>query len=101
VRDQWQDFGFNQIKNISDKLYVRGKNLESTRINVLKDEDTGDVISVGTSTLWKKLLTFLGVGTTIDATTISIEIVGETTNAQAYLREIEIPSIDVRANYTV
>jgi hypothetical protein len=99
LRDQWQDFGFNQFKRISDHIYVRGKNLEGARIGACLDDDLTDRVSFGAPSLWKKVLSYLGLGQNIQATSIAIEIVGETTNARACIREIELPTIEVDASY--
>lgn len=99
IRDRWEDFGFNQIKNITSEIYVRGKNTEGSRLAVYRDEDTGDAVSLGQISPWKKLLGWLGFGQTIPGTSFSIEIMGETTNAPAIIRELEIPDIDLTANY--
>jgi len=99
VRDRWEDFGLNQLKEISDHVYVRGKNLQGAQVRVYRDENVEDFVSVGAPTLFQKLLSWLQIGVVIRGTSFAVEILGETSNARAYVREFELPAIDVLTSY--
>lgn len=98
VRDRWEDFGLNQLKSISDRAYIRGKNLEGMKVQILKDEQVDPQENGGAPTIFRKLLSWLQLNT-IEGTSFSTEIQGETSNNRAYIREIEIPTIDARTTY--
>lgn len=105
LRTHHHHFGFNQIKTITDKVLLRGRQLQSATINIIPDEDlTSRVPTTGTL---KRILSLFNIGSTVRGTTFSVEITGEITDATTvdaagscvYLREIEIPSIEVNSSY--
>ena len=99
LRTKHDHYGFNQRKSIGERVVVRGKDLHSSRVNIIVDENYDKPVSVNSNPLWKRVLSFFGVGNTVDGTTIAVEIAGETKGARAYIREIELPSVERHFSY--
>ena len=98
VRTHHNTFGENKEKTISDKIVVRGKNINSAIISAYVNEIL-DPIAVNGKGFINKILSVLGVGNTIKGNTISVEVAGESSGSACYVREIEIPVITASNNY--
>jgi hypothetical protein len=94
VRQQHQTYGTNLEKVLSDKVILRGKNLDSCAVVAYADEDLINPIQLNKG-LWKKVLSLFGVGREVKGTTLAIEVRGESTSAPSILREIQV---DITAN---
>lgn len=94
MRTQHNNFATNILKEITDQLVVRGKNLAGMTMAAILDEslDNG-YVKLTTTSLWKRLLSFFKIIKPIKATTICIELSGENHANRAVIREIEIPKI--------
>ena len=99
LRQQHRTYGTNRIKTMSDKVVVRGKNIEDAAIKVICDEDLGNAIPVSGKSVIAKVLSWFGMGKEPKGTTLSVEVSGFTHGAQTHIREIELPSIGVDKNY--
>mgnify|MGYP001577330088 CR=1 FL=1 len=90
---QQEDFGFNQIKEISDRIVVRNEGIEDAVFRVTLDNDPLDkVVNVGTV---DKRVKELKLTQTLRANDFQISLKGSQIGRRAYLKEIEIPSINV------
>ncbi len=99
VRTRHSQYESNTLKEVGDKIIVRGRNLESVSVGGIPDEDATKAVSLGTGSVFRRLLGLLNIGSTLKGTTISIEVSGETTNARACLQEIELPQVNVLPTY--
>lgn len=98
VRTHHNNFGENKEKIMSDKVVVRGKNINSAIISAYVNEIL-DPISINVKGFLNKVLSVLGIGKEIKGNTISIEVAGESSGASCIVREIETPEIKVLNNY--
>ena len=85
---------------MTDKEVVKGKNLEGSSVGAIIDEDRTNVVSLGSSKWYRKLLQIFGIGNKVEFTSVMVEVQGTTTNTQAIIREIELPSIEETQNLT-
>lgn len=99
VRTHHTTFGYNQLKTLSDIIVVRGRNLQNYIANAIIDRDVNNTVSLTPPDKWKRLLSLLKIGQTVKGTTISTEIMTESTGARVYIDEIEWPNIDVTEGY--
>ena len=102
LRTQHDTFSYNQIKSMTDRVIVRGKNLAGAVVSIIKNEDidTTDPVGGGALSIWNKILGWIGVSKKIEATTMSVEIKGTGMNSdRVHVREIELPGIEVLQNY--
>lgn len=99
LRQVPQYFGYNQLKELSDKIIVRGKNLEDAKISVIQNDDLTDIVSLGQNSWWKKLLAIVGLGRKIKGNCIAVQVDGQTSANRVHIREIEIPSLTILPNY--
>jgi hypothetical protein len=99
LRTPHQKFGSNTLKTISDKVIVRGRNIQGASTSAIPDEDVTAAVTLGSPNALRRLLSLFGVTKSISGTTISIEVTGETTAARAYVQEIELPAVDVQLSY--
>jgi hypothetical protein len=99
LRTRHEDFGSNNLKELTDKAVVRGKNLQGATISIIPDEDTTASAQQGSVTKFSRLLSLFGITRPISGNTLSVEVTGETTGTRAYIREIELPGIDVHPSY--
>lgn len=99
LRTHHHNFATNFLKEITDRLVVRGKNLIGINFAAVLNEDLDNgYIKLEPDAWWKKLLSFFKVGKVIKANTIAIEVSGENNANRAYVREIEIPKMKVYAD---
>lgn len=102
VRTQHNNFGENKEKSINERAVIRGKNLSSSRISFIVDEDIKNPIIMEESVLkrmWKLILSVFGINKSVKGTTICVEVAGLSGGARNYVREIELPNINVLDNY--
>lgn len=99
LRTHNENFGTNRLKTLSDKIIVRGKNLEGMITNVIPDEDLTRRVTLTKNNWLRKILSFLKVGDVIKGTTIATELKGSQTGNQAHIKEIEIVGLDIADNY--
>ena len=99
LRTRAVDMGTNLKKEIADRVVVKGKNLEGATIGAVIDEDRTKIVPLGSSKWWRTLLQIFGIGKKVEFTSMMIEVLGSTTNARAVIREVELPSVDVTAEY--
>lgn len=96
VESQSMSFGTNRIKRVSDRLFVRGENLEGIRTAVIADREPGKWNAIKTL---RSLLTMFNLGSTVEGTEIALRVEGRTLGERAYIREIEAKSISVLDSY--
>ena len=90
ARLQDEDFGFNQVKELEDGLIVDGTNFESARLQVfLDDKDQENFGGI------KGRKSKIKLTTPLTAADFGFSIKGTNSGSQAYIRELEIPSINV------
>jgi len=99
LRTNNDTFNYNQTKEITDKVVTRGSNINGSEIAVLIDEDTTNRRTMQPRGILGKILQFFNISDTIQGTTLSVEVKGETHGARAYLREIEISKIKINRSY--
>lgn len=99
VRDHHQDFGFNQLKEVSDRVIIRGRNLAGATTAAIVDEDISKPVTMGAPKFWKSVLSLFGFGRSATGTSIAVQVSGETTSARAFLSEIELTSVDLKQSY--
>ena len=99
VRQLFHTYGENRIKALDNKVVLRGKNLNTARINGYTDDDLNRPIPVNASAIVKRILSWFGIGSTIRGTTIALEVGGESVGAPCILREIDVPVITIEQNY--
>lgn len=99
LRTKHDTFGFNQLKTITDRVIVRGKNINDANISVIPDEDFKKQVPFGGPTFFKRILGIFGVKSEVEGTSLSVEVSGTTGGDRVYIREIELPNVDVRQNY--
>lgn len=88
MRTFHDDFGSNKLKALTDRAIVRGRGLEGSRTHAFVDRIL-DPISLQKS-FFKRVLGLFGIDRSIEGTTISLQVSGETTGERAYVEEIEI-----------
>lgn len=94
IRTHHHNFATNYLKEITDQLAVRGKNLIGMTMGAILDEDLDNgYIKLNPSSWWKKLLSFFQVSKKIKANTIALELSGENSANRATIRELEVPKI--------
>lgn len=93
------NYGTNLLKTMSDRIVLNGENLQGANIFVIPNRMFEERINIGASNVWKKILSILGVNNEVKFNTASIEVSGTTTNARAFLREIEVNNIEGTTNY--
>lgn len=89
-------FNYNQQKEMTDRIVVRGKGIPNAEIAVITDETTRVPIQ---QSIWGKILSFFRVSRAIQGTTLAVEVRGETTGTRAYIREIEASSVKINRSY--
>lgn len=99
VITQEESFGTNRIKAFFKDIYVRGKNLQNMGINLITNGDYASRKKIGRPSLFQLILSKFGVDNKVEGNTLAVELYGATTNAQAVIKEIEIPGVDVKENY--
>lgn len=100
LRTHHHTFGYNQLKSITDRIVIRGRNLGSCIANAIVDEDFDKRIPLSNPTFWKRLLSVFTTSNPIEGVSLAIELSGEVSGARTSIQEIEYPSIDVRENYS-
>lgn len=99
LRTHHHNFATNMMKELTDRLAVRGRNLENMTLGAILDEDLDNgYVKLTPDTVWQKLLSFFRISKSIKANTIAIELSGENSANRAYIREIEIPKLVAYAN---
>ncbi len=100
LRQQHLTLGVNLIKSLSDKIVVRGKNIEGCVTRAIVDEELDKPIDINAAqSLTKRILKLFSLTNAIKGTTIAVEVSGETGGARAYIREIETPALVANQNY--
>lgn len=99
IRQQHMTFGTNVLKQLSDKVVVLGKNIDSIILSAIVDENLDDRIPIGSRSFFRRLLSLFGLGAVIKGTTLSVEVSGQSTGARSYIREIEMPVIAADKTY--
>ena len=100
LRTHHESYNTNRLKTITDQVIVRGKHLIGMAINLIPDEDLTKRVALDKKPKWvRKILSFMKTGKTVKAATLAVELKGETTEARAVIKEIELPDIDVKENY--
>lgn len=100
IRQQHQTYGTNTIKEISDNIIVRGKNIDGCVTRAIVDEQFDTPIDIDApQSFSKRILKPFTLTKPISGTTIAIEASGETPGARSYVREIELPTVDPTQNY--
>lgn len=99
LRTQHNTWGYNQIKAIDDKVVVRGKNIPDLSITAILDEDLDNRVPLSSPGLLNRILKVFKVSKKPQGTSISIEISGETVGTRSYIRELEVPNVDVTEGY--
>ena len=100
MRTQPDTFGTNRLKTLLKDIYVRGENLMGMNTRVIPDGDytKGEVVSSGAK-WFRKILSWITVGSSVNGTTLAIELSGSSTAARAIIKEIEIPGVDAKESY--
>lgn len=88
------DFNYNQLKTISERIVLAGKNLTGAQVEV--QPDGKDSVTCGAMT---KDVQALPLSRKITCTTTSIAVKGQQSGGQATLKLIEVPNIDVHESY--
>lgn len=99
LRTKHDTFNANTKKRVSDRGVVRGENLAGIRLNAIPNRDVSKAIPLQAPTPLSKILSLFGIGSNIDATTISTEVIGETTGNRAIIQEIELGKVETLATY--
>ena len=99
VRQHFQNYADNHKKVLSDKVAVKGKNLNSVRCVAYVDEDNLNPISLDRDNQSIKSLAIFKVGKEIHGNTIAIEIAGESAGSPVIIREIDLPKIAIQNTY--
>jgi hypothetical protein len=100
LRQQHQTFGVNTLKSITDKVVVRGRNIEGAVARAIVDEQFDKPVDINAGKpLAKRILKLFGITNTIKGTTVAVEVSGETAGSHAYIREIELPTVAADQNY--
>lgn len=97
LRTQHNTWGFNQVKAIDDFVVVRGKNIPDLKVTAILDEDVR--VPLSSPSLLRKLLRTFKISQKPEGTSIAIEVSGETVGTRTYLRELELPNIDITELY--
>lgn len=99
LRTHHNTWGFNQIKEISNDCIVRGKNITNTILTAILNEDLDDRVPLNSPRWWRKIISIFKTPL-IRATSIAIEVAGESVGARSYIREIEYPTVTVTDSFT-
>lgn len=97
IRTQKDKFGFNQIKEISDKIIVDSVGANGALVKLEADPDLNFVQS-NTGEITKPI-TDIKINKSIKGNHFFVTIQGNQTGGRATIKEIELPSIDVLLNY--
>lgn len=93
---QQEDFQFNQVKEISEKIIVRSEGVEDGVFRVTLDNDPLDkVVNIGTV---DKRVAELKLKQVLRANDFQFGLKGNQIGRRAYIKEIEIPNIEVLPN---
>jgi len=93
---QGDTFGTNRLKSISDTIYVRGEKLNDLNINIIPDNNFAARVRAGASSLVRKLLSMLKIGSKVEGTTLAVELYG---TGDVTISEIEFPAVFISQNY--
>jgi hypothetical protein len=94
VRDHKQDWGFNQKKQIIDRVVIRSQDADGATVSAVVDG--ADQIQLGQLS---GIATEIPIERDVRGTTIAMTVSGTTTNKRAILQEIELPGIELDSNY--
>lgn len=100
LRQQHSTWSYNQEKNITDMVIVRGRNLPNLTANAIINEDLFNRVGLNAPNKRNRIINKFDVTKTIRGNSISIELDGESTGARTYIREIEIPNININESFT-
>ena len=98
VRQHFLTYGDLREKQITEKIIVRGKNLNSARVNAYVNNDIANQINQK-DTIFNKILSVFGIGSTIRGSTIAIEVSGVSGGARNTVSEILIENVTANKNY--
>ncbi len=99
VRQHFHNYADNHKKVLSDKVAIKGKNLNSVRCVAYVDEDNLNPISLDRDNQSIKSLALFNVGKEIHGNTIAVEVAGESAGSPVIIREIDLPKIAIQNTY--
>ena len=98
VRTHHRSWGDNKIKSLIEQVIIRGKNINSAKVNIYVNEDLQNPINQTPSVL-NKILSLFKVGKVTKGNTIAVEVSGLSQGSQSFVREIELPDIKLENTY--
>jgi len=94
LRTQNNNFGSNVVKEVLEKVVVRGLNITGIKLGFILNEDLDEgYVKIKTEGLWKTILSLFNITKTVKANTIAVQVEGENSSNRAYIRELEIPKV--------